>query len=358
MIRHKMIVTLAGLLLCGIRANGAAPKLPEKAIGPDTIVVIHMGGATLTPDALRQAAEAVLGDNAARANDQIAKYQEKYDKAIKAGVQSMTFVGRFDPQADAKAAKPKPAAANAADQGNENSDANNGVAYIRLKPGADTAAIQKMLSDEMDPAQKAKTVFNKDGEFLVMHQKDEKLNASGDRTRMRQFAEAINQAPAAGIVLAFVPNQGVRDKYQKEDQTQLPPFMTQAMPAVLNSKWVTLAMTPGKNPSLTITDNAADDASAKLLTDSVNAGLTQMKEMAQQAQNGQGGAGNPMAMMLAPMLAPLADAMKPTQAGTKVTVTLQGPALGMIAQTGMQLGAMFGNMGAAGAGRPGAGGGQ
>src|SRR5689334_9354132 len=120
----------AMLMLMSMQAGAAAPPLPPNAISADTIVVSYMDGATFTPDAMRQAARTVLGPNSpslAQLNQQIDKYQARYDKAIKAGVQSLMVVANAE----------KAGAANAA-----GSPADRALTFVQLKPGADAGAVE------------------------------------------------------------------------------------------------------------------------------------------------------------------------------------------------------------------------
>ena len=341
MLKYKFAHAFIVLLAAAGLSRAAAPQLPDKAVGADTIMMVHMDGSTLTPEALRQAVQNVLGaNNAATANQQIAKYQEKYDKAMKAGVQSVTFVA-----SDQNATKP------AASQPDDTPS--NGIGYVQLKPGADATAVQKMISDEMDPEKRPNWVFSHEGNFVVMHEKTEKLPATPDRSRAAQFSDAIDQSPSAGMLIVFVPNQASRDQYDKSDKTKLPPFFQQIALEVLKSKWSTVAINVGNKPGLVATANAADEASATQMADGVNAGVAYVKQEAQKARNGQN-AQNGLIMMVLPMVAPLADTLKPTQAGNRVTVTLEGQPLQTIAQMGMGFLNMMGGLGGAGPG-PGAG---
>ncbi len=324
----------AMVMLLSVQAGAAAPQLPPNAVGPQTTVVSYMDGSTFTPDAMRQAARAVLGPNSpslAQLNQQIAKYQERYDKATQAGVQSLMVI------ANTSAPQKNPAGANAAapPQGMKEQAAT----WVQLKPGADSAAVEKMIREEMKPEDQDKAVFERQGNFLVMHQKDQKLPANADAARAKQFADALSHANAA-VVVAFIPDQAMRDQAKKEqNNANSPKWIQDAMPVLSNSQWGTLAVNLGQAPAITVTVQTADDQSAKTLSASINAGLAQLRQLAQNPNQG-AGAGGPMAM-IAPMLAPLADALRPNQQGSTVMVQLNGPALSMIAETAAHLAPVF-----------------
>jgi len=222
---------------------------------------------------------------------------------------------------------------------------------VQLKPGADAGAVEKMIREEMKPEDQAKTAFERQGNFLMVHEKDTKMSAKPDPARAKQFMDALEHSSKAAVVVAFIPNQAMRDqaKNQPKDQN-LPKWMQDAMPVAINSQWATFALNFGQSPSIVVTDQTADEQSAKTLNDSINAALAELRQLAQNANQGGGGGG--MAMF-APMLAPLANALKPVQQGSTVTVQLNGPALRMIAETAANLAPMF--MGPGGQG-PGAGG--
>ncbi|MDB5304189.1 MAG: hypothetical protein JWM97_1738 [Phycisphaerales bacterium] len=313
---------LVAAMVC-LRANAAAPVLPPDAIGADSVLVVHADSNVFTPESLRKAATAVLGPNAADGNQKLAKFEEKYNAIVKAGGQSVTMV---------QESKPKDAGAN------EGPDANKqGITYIQLKPGADVKAIEKTILDEMSPADREKAVFEKKGDFLMMHQKGEAPPAAADAARTKLFSEALSSVSDAAVQVAFVPNQLVRDE-AKKGAAEAPKQLQEALPILTNSKWVTIAVKFGNAPAATATANAADAESAQKLADSINGFLGSMKQAAANP--------NPQAgpeAMIAMMVAPLADSLKPKTDGTKVSMTITGQAVSGIAQ--MFMGARQGGPG-------------
>jgi hypothetical protein len=337
-------------LMVGSRVRAAAPALPPDAVGPDTTVVVHMDAANLTPDAMRQAAGSALGNQSPsrqQIEQQIAKFQEKYEQAIKAGVLSITMVATTHEMTGANPEVPGPGH----NPGAEGSAKSQGFVYVQLKPGANASDVQRMISDNMEPEEREKAAFDHQGNFLIVHEKGQQPPSRPDPARAKQFSDALGRTGNAAFVVAFVPDAAIRDQArQQANNAQGPRELQDAMPVLANSRWATVAINLGNSPGLVITDETADANSATKLTTAINSALAQLKQMAQGAQNGQGG---PMAMF-APMLAPLADALKPVQNGSTVTVSLSGPALSMVANTVAQFAPMLG-MGRGGPGGPGRG---
>jgi hypothetical protein len=340
MLKRWFIGASAMLMLVGVGAQAAAPELPAGAISKNTTIVAYFDGATLTPDAMREAAATVLGPNSpavAQLNQTIGKYQEKHDKAVQAGADSIVMVAQTG------------GAAQAAGHGAAAAELQNqGVMYVHVRKGAHNA-VEKMISDEMEPAEREKTTFSHEGDFVVMRQKGQKPAELPDPARAKTFADALAHNSTAALVVTFVPDDSTRQAAQNQQAGNQPQWMRDAVPVLANSQWSSVAVQFGKMPAIVMTDQAADAASATKLTNAVNAALAQLKQVAQNANAGGAGGGNAM-MMFAPMLAPLADALKPTQQGSTVVINLNGQGLATIATTVAQFAPMLGAMG----GRPGA----
>ncbi len=316
----------------GWQARAAAPALPPDSVAPNTLAVIHMDAAHFNPDALRTAAKAVLGENADRANDAIAKFQEKYDKAANAGVQAMTIVmTRQSKKAadDAGAgsgpgAGPGPGAAARQNQPDT-------VVYWQLKPGADIKAVKAAATADMPPADRNNAVFEEQGRFLAMHEKNKPLPTGHDAALARTFSDALGTIGDASVQIAVIFDAEAKAEMLKDAQKpDAPKGMKDAAPLLANSKWVTIAVNFGNAPGITATANTADAGSAKQLSDDINTALDDMK---QQANNPNGGGA---AAMFAPLIASLADGLKPTQTGSQVSVGIKGQSLNMIAGIAMQ----------------------
>ena len=313
-------VALMTLSVC-MGARAAAPTLPPEAVAADTVAVIHLESTHFTPDALRMAAQALLGPNAQRVNDSLTKFEDRYNKAKEAGVQSMTLT--------MSSSKPSANAAGAADAANPagaQGSEPKGIAYLELKPGADVNAVEKIMQQEMDPAKREQTEFKKQGNYLAMYQKGQTLPTHGDVTRSTQFANALGSVSNAAVQIAFIPDAATKTQMMDRANGEgAPAGAKEAMPVLANSKWITLAVNFGNAPGVTATASTADADSAKKLVEDINKGLTEMK---QSAANG-GGQGP--AAMFGPLAGQLAQGLTPTQNGNDVSVSLSGQPLKMVA---------------------------
>jgi hypothetical protein len=312
--------TAAALLvaMACLRAQGAGQVVPFGSVGDDTILLIHISGAHCSPEALKEAAKVVLGANAAKADDGIAKYKEMYDKAVAAGIEGATIAVREEkPAGDAPRKEPKP------------------VVYFQLKEGADIEAVKKLVTSDMSAADRESAVFEKLplGE-LVMYEKGSPPPANFDKDRALPFAEALATVGDAAVRIAFVPTAHLKEKMVKEEA----PIkgMKEAASALANAKWTTVSVHLGNAPGMKSTVNTADAGSAKQLSDAINAVLDELK---QQAANPK--PDNPMAMF-GPLVAPLIEGLRPATDGTKVTMGIKGEALANIANFAAQMGMLGG----------------
>lgn len=312
------------VLMACLTARAAAPELPPDAVGTDTSVVVHLNPAQFTPANLRSAMQAVMGPNAQQLEPNIAKFEAAYKKAQDAGVESMTLV--FTPAASAA----EPPAAGAA-QPPPAKNGPQGLVYMKLKSGADPAAVEQAVKSDMSDEQKNATDFKSAGKYLILRDKGQPIPTKSDDARARQFADALGTVADAAIQIAFIPNaQTKKEMIQEANAGNPPPAVKDAIPLVANSKWVTIAAALGNAPSLKITANAADANSATRLSQDINNALAQLKQFAGQAAQGQGGPGAAMAAMVAN----LAQGIAPAQNGNEVSIAIQGPTLGRIANMG------------------------
>ena len=344
MIQTKMLGIMALAALTCISARAAAPMLPPDAIAPDTVAVIHMDAAHFTPDSLRTAAQTLLGPNAQKADDMLGKFTEKYNKASKAGVDGLTIVAG----AKAKKAAGDAPAANADEppaHGRSPMDSGNGILYMHLKPGADVKAIESMMKADM-PADKAEqTLFDRNKDYLVVHEKTQLLPGTPDAARARTFSDALGTVSEASVQIAFIPDASAKAEMLKSAEKEgAPKGVKETLPLLANSKWITLAVNFGNSPGLTVTANTADVGSGKQLSDSINSALADAKQQAANPGPNAGAMG-----MIGPMIAPMLEGLKPSQAGSNVSMSLKGDSLKMIANLIMQF---TGGMGGPGGGGP------
>jgi len=152
-------------LVCTRGARADVPQLPANAIGDDTFVLVHVDASKVDPDTIDKTLKAVLGPQAAMAQAGMADFREKYKHVVDAGAQSITITAS-GPVADGK----EP----------------NGIAYLKLKPGTDHAAVEKMIREEQAKSGKEEgkdMEIANDGDFMIMHKKGTPLPTSGSSDR-------------------------------------------------------------------------------------------------------------------------------------------------------------------------------
>jgi hypothetical protein len=290
-------------------------------VGDDTILLIHVSAAHCSPDALKEAAKVVLGANAAKADEGIAKYKEKFDKAVAAGIEGATLAIQEDkPAGDAPHKQNKP------------------VVYFQLKEGADIEAVKKLVTSDMSAVDRESAVFERLplGE-LLMYEKGNPPPATFNKDRALAFSEALSSAGDASVQIAFIPTAHLKEKMVKEEA----PIKgaKEAAAALANAKWTTVSLSLGHAAGLKSTVNTADAGSAKQLSDAINVLLDELK---QQAANPK--PDNPMALF-GPLVAPLIDGLRPATDGTKVTMGIKGETLANIANFAAQMGMLGGRGG-------------
>jgi hypothetical protein len=305
----RAAAVLALALVCG-RASAEAPQLPAKAVGDDTWLVVHVNAAKLDPDSIDQSLQAILGPQAAMAQQAMSDFRTKYKEIVDAGAQSMTIVAS-GPVGDGK----EP----------------NGVGYIKLKPGTDHAAVEKKIRDEQAKSgtkDADNTEFLNDGDYLIVHKKGTPMPAGGASDRTKLFTDALGSSEKS-LVFAFVPTPDIRTKMKEsaKGNNDAPDWAKNLGPQLSDAKWMSVDVNLGAAPTIGVTAQAADDASAKSIADSVTQGQQQLQTMADQMKQ------NPQGAAFAGALGALADALKPTQAGSKVSLTIDGAKVGPAVQT-------------------------
>lgn len=311
----KAAVCVVGL--AAMRAGAITPQLPDNAIGEDAIVVATFDPNKLTSDALQASSQAIMGPNAQRDEQKLSDFQKKRDAIVAAGGEAATIVMSMPA---------KEAGAAAADAGSPPEP--KPVVYVKMKAGADETALKNAITQDMSQEDKDKTQFDRQGDFLVMHEKGQTLPTSGSAERAKAFNAGFADAGDSAASVVLVPNEALKAQVNGM-ATNAPPAFREILPALMSSKWISLSGKVGSDPSVALVGQAADDASAKQIVDHINDGVARLKQMADQMKQ------NPHASSYAAMFSNLADALKPTQEGSKVTVTLNKDALSTIAQFGV-----------------------
>jgi hypothetical protein len=309
--------------MTGIRAQAAAPTLPPEVIGSNTIGVIHVDAAHLNPDALQGTATAVLGPNASKVAEQLKTFKEYFDKANTAGVIAVTAVMGSEKKVEGAPPTDGP--------GKPDS-----VVYFQLKAGADVKAIEAMATDKMPPAEKEKTVFDQAGDFLAMHPKDAEFPVKPDAARTALFTTALGTIGDAALQVAIVPDDKTRAQVLAMADS-VPPAMKDIVPLAAKCQWMTLAVTLGNSPAISLTVDAAADDDGKKMATVMNTGLDDLKK---QIANPGPDAG--IMVLVGPMVSPLIDGLRPSQEGTQVTTTIKTDALKLIGTIAGTLGLLGG----------------
>jgi hypothetical protein len=334
-----LALAFVALLWSAARAGAADPAIPASGIGNDTFLVVHMNGAKVDPASVEAAARSILGANfPPGAQDGLSKYKEKYEEYSKAGAESVTMVVSGDPTKENT--RPQP------------------LIYVKLKPGTDHATVeQRIRADEAKEGKgEQQTEFSHEGDYLVMREKGTPAPASGgggaNADRAKLFSDAMSGADKA-VAFAFVPTDALRDKMKKDAANAgagAPPWAASLAPLLADSKWLRGDLSLGDSPTLGVTLLAADENSAKQISDvTVQAGQ-QLKATADQLK--QAAAQNPQFAQMATSMGALADALKPTQDGAKVKLNVDGKTVGPAVMSMMM---MFGG-GPGGAPKAGGGG--
>lgn len=315
----RLKLAAAGMVLALACAplTRAAVKVPESAVAADTFLVAHVNMSKIDPVQIDAAIKAVMGANAPAVNKGMDEYKDKFKEMTDAGVESLTIFASGDPTGDKEPI---------------------GLAYAKLKPGADHAAAEAKFKEEQakeaakHPDQKGDEAdVTWEGDYMVLHKKGTDLPKGGDGARAKMFTEAFSSTDKA-LDVVFVPTDPIRAKMQehaKEAGAGGPPWAKDAAEAAAAAKSASIGVTLGESPSLDVMVNAADEAGAKKLADATTEGANMLK--AQAAQLKQAG----------PQLAPMADAMNaiagslvPKQDGAKVSLMIDaktvGPAVGQI----------------------------
>lgn len=320
---------LALVALAALNARADLPKLPEKAIADDTFLVVHIDAAKLSPESIDQTLTAVLGAQAGMAQQGMADYRAKYKQMIDAGAESITITAGGPVGGDKEPI---------------------GAGYIKLKPGADHAAFEKMIREEQakNAKDQAKDMeVANEGDFMIVHEKGKALPTAGSADRAKMFGDAM-KGDSKAVVLAFVPTPEIRAKMKEEmqDKADTPDWAKGAGPLLADSKTMTVDFTLGAAPVIGVKVAAADDASATKLTGIADAGKKQLQGMADQMKQA-----GPQGAAMAGTFSALADSFKTTSTGSTVAVSIDAAKVGPAVAQMLPMIMMGRNMG----GGPGAG---
>jgi hypothetical protein len=301
MLRKISRATAAGiaaltLALIGARVQAEGVKLPASAIGAETFAIITMSIPKMDPASVEAAAKAVMGSSFASVQDGLTKYSEKYKEMSDSGAETVSIVVTGKP---------------------DDKEPNASV-YVKMKPGADHAAAEKKIREAQakEPGGDDMDITN-EGDFLVMRKKGAEVIKGSEGERASTFSQVANTDKALSVV--FVPTEAIRAKMNQPVGEATPEWGKAAVPLLAASKWMSLDVSLGETPNLGVTLQAADEAGAKGIADAVAQGSQQLKAQAAQLQQA-----GPQAAPMAQAFSGLADSLKATQSGSKISMSIDG----------------------------------
>jgi hypothetical protein len=302
----RLIFSLFILTLAAMRAQGAPLTLPATAIADDTFFVATIDLTKVDPTTLEATAKAALGDKAGELDEILAQYKTHHEKYAGKGAESATVVFRGDP---------------------DNGPGPEPVFYVRFKPGADHAPVEKQIREDEGENNPEALEITHDGDFMLLRKKGVSPPEQGSPDRAKLFAEAHGDSDRPAVAL-LIFNEAMTKSIQKD--------IGQGAPAGLgdlakDSKSIRLELTLGQAVAADVTIRSADEEAAKRVADAVSglgdfirAQVAQMKQVFAQGVPPQAAVQMAPLKEIADAMGSLADAFKPQQAGT--TVTMKGDA--------------------------------
>jgi hypothetical protein len=288
------------LILASLPAIAAMPAPPDQLIGENTVLLISINGDQLTPDVLRAAAQAVLGENAAIARQPLDRFQQFYDQARQAGVQSVCII----------VSRPGVPALD-----------------VKLRQDADPAAAQKLMAPRFVVGGQQVT-SQRIGDDLVLYQQNPPPQTAPSAARAKMVNEALANAGDQALVVIFAPTQFLRDTVNRElAHDSVPSFLKTVGPDFFNSRWTTLAITLGAAPSLKWTIQQPDAASAGKLMEKIPQALAQLKQTIAHTNAGTPQRDSSKAQLLDAVLSHAGS----KQDNSQITLTLDAKALPQVA---------------------------
>jgi hypothetical protein len=316
-----LLFSLLILPLAAARAQAAPLHLPVTAIADDTFFVATIDLTKVDPATLEATAKAALGDKAGELDDLLAQYKTHHEKYAGKGAEVATVVFRGDP---------------------DNGPGPEPIFYVRFKPGADHAAVEKQIREDEGENNPEALEITHDGDFMLLRKKGVTPPEEGSSDRAKLFAEAMGDSEKPAVAL-LIFNEAMTKSIQKD--------IGQGAPAGLgdlakDSKSIRLELTLGQAVAADVTIQSGDEEAAKRVADAVGglgdlirAQVAQMKQAFAQVPPQAAAQMAPLREMADAMMS-LADAFKPQQTGTKVTMKADAKAAGamlMVVTRGMKM---------------------
>jgi hypothetical protein len=317
----RLVLSLLFLTFATTRSQGAPLTLPATAIADDTFFVATIDLTKVDPATLEATAKAALGEKAGELDDLLAQYKTHHEKYAGKGAESATVVLRGDPDSGPG---PEP------------------IFYVRFKPGADHAALEKQIHDDEGENNPEALEITHDGDFMLLRKKGVTAPEQGSADRAKLFNEALGDSDKPAVAL-LIFNEAMTKSIQKD--------IGQGAPAGLgelakDSKSIRLELTLGQAVAADVTIRSADEEAAKRIADAVSglgdfirAQVAQMKQAFAQIPP-QAAAQMAPLKEIADAMVSLADAFKPQQSGTTVTMKADAKAAGamlMVVTRGMKM---------------------
>ena len=322
------MLAAASIVALSAAVGRSAVELPPDSVGPDTIFVIHADSAHLTPALLRKSAEVVLGDNIDSASSFLAKFQDRFDKATAAGLDSVTIMGTTGQRIEDAGAE---VGVNPDGTPRRRTRPNPPVVYYHMRAGGDANAIEQVVTQDIPEKQKQDLRFEPMDNWIVMHEKHQTPPEKVDADRAAAFTAAFGTIPDAAVGIVVIPDARMKAEMQKAAQRKgTPELARSALPVMAGSKWMILSITVGNDPAAMATVNTTDAISAGTLRQTASAALDDLKEQMNEASEG------PM-VLIGPLVSPLLDGFKPSANGNSVTVSVKGDTLNSLANLFMTI---------------------
>jgi hypothetical protein len=314
----RRISCLLLLTLFSLATRAAPLNLPPTAIADDTFIIATLDLTKLDPATLEATAKAALGEKAADADDLLGSFKTHYEKFAGKGAESITAVISGDPD---QQKGPKT------------------IFYVRFKQGADHAAVEKQIRDSEGEGNPTPLEIIHEGDFMLIHEKGSEPPQAGSEPRAKRFTDALadSDKPAAVVVIF---NDAMIKSVKKDVGHGAPPGV---QTLVEDSKSIRMDATLGDAVKGEVVIETADEEAATRMMGAItglgefmSAQVTQMKQAFVQAPpQALGQLGPQMATMreLADAAAILAEAFKPQQSGTKITLPADAKVLGAILKT-------------------------
>lgn len=306
--RFSCLVLMAFAAL-GVRAG--TPKLPANAIAEDTFFVATVDLAKVEPATLEATAKAALGDKAGDVDDLLTLYKTHHEKYAGKGAESVTLAMRGDPD---KQQGPEP------------------IFYVKFKAGADHGEVEKQIREQEGENNPEALEITHDGDFMVLRKKGAQPPEAGSEERTKLFTDALGDCEKPAVA-ALIFNDAMVKSIDKDIGHGAPPALADF---VKEAKSLRIELTLGQMVAAEVTIQTADEDAAKRVADAVTGLGETIKAQVAQMKQAFAGAPPQVAAQMGPIgeiadaMSAVAEAVKPQQAGAKVTISVDAKTVGAV----------------------------